>query len=188
MTSRHSAFTIGTSPGAKYADRFTGCRADVVHVARDHSKPALSRLERSFSDLLLEVRPERGLRLRIFIDGKRQALRPAIQEQLFLIGREAAMNALRHSQATKIEVEVQYLRDLLRVFVRDNGRGIDPEAVQKESDSHWGLRGMRDRAETIGARFEIRSRSAAGTEVELSFRLTSRAIARSLQETRTEIW
>ena len=56
------------------------------------------------------------------------------------------MNALRHSQATKIEVEVQYLRDLLRVFVRDNGCGINPEADQKASDSHWGLRGMRERA------------------------------------------
>ena len=75
------------------------------------------------------------------------------------------MNALRHSQATKIEVEVQYLGDLLRVFVRDNGRGIKPEAVQKGSDSHWGLRGMRERAENIGARFGIWSRTGAGTEV-----------------------
>jgi signal transduction histidine kinase len=168
MTSRHSAFTIGTSPGAKYADRFTGCRADVVHVARDHSKPALSRLERSFSDLLLEVRPERGLRLRIFIDGKRQALRPAIQEQLFLIGREAVVNALRHSKATKIEVEVQYLRCSVRMFVRDNGRGINPDVVQKESDSYWGLREMRDRADTIGAEFGIWSRPGAGTEVRIA--------------------
>ena len=44
---------------------------------------------------------------------------------------------------------------------------INPEAVQKKSDSHWGLRGMRDRAENIGARFEIRSRSATGTEVRI---------------------
>jgi signal transduction histidine kinase len=90
------------------------------------------------------------------------------------------MNALRHSEATEIEVDVQYLGDLLRVFVRDNGCGINPEAVQKKSDSHWGLRGMRDRAENIGARFEIRGRPAGGTEVGLSIRLTSRAIHRSL--------
>ena len=75
------------------------------------------------------------------------------------------MNALRHSEATEIAVEVQYLGDRMRVSVRDNGRGIDPEAAQKKSDSHWGLRGMRDRAENIGARFEIQSRSAGGTEV-----------------------
>lgn len=189
MTSRHSAFMIGTSPGARYAARFAGCGADVVPVARDHSKPALSctphwgraamrgihtalplpaSLERAFSDLLHEVRPERGLRLRIFIDGKRQALRPAIQEQLFLIGREAVVNALRHSKATKIEVEVQYLRRSVRMFVRDNGCGINPDVAQKENDSYWGLREMRDRADTIGAQFGIWSRPGAGTEVRIA--------------------
>lgn len=74
------------------------------------------------------------------------------------------MNALRHSTATSIEVEVQYLRDLLRLFVRDKGRGINPEAAPKESDSHWGLRGMHERAEDIGARFGIWSGPGMGTE------------------------
>ena len=85
-----------------------------------------------------------------------------------MIGREAVMNALRHSEATKIEVEVQYLRDLLRVLVRDNGCGIHPEAVQKQSDSHWGLRGMQERAENIGARFGVLSRVGTGTEVSVA--------------------
>jgi len=132
------------------------------------ASPAPSRLEEALSNLLNEVAPGRGVRLRIFVQGKPRALNPAIQEQLFLIGREAVMNALRHSEATKIEVEVQYLRDLLRVLVRDNGCGINPEAVQKESDSHWGLSGMRERAENIGARFGIRSRTGAGTEVRVA--------------------
>ena len=132
-----------------------------IHTA----STAPSSLEHAFSNLLGEVATGRGLRLRVFVQGKPWTLNPAIQEQLFLIGREAAMNALRHSQATKIEVEIQYLRDLLRVFVRDNGCGINPEAVQRECDSHWGLRGMRGRAENIGARFDIWSRTGAGTEV-----------------------
>jgi len=144
MTSSHSVFTIGASP------------------ARGLS------LEQAFSDLLHEVRPERGVRLRMFIDGKRQALRPAIQEQLLLIGGEAVVNALRHSKATKIEVEVQYLRCSVRIFVRDNGCGINPDLVQQESDSYWGLREMRDRADTIGAQFGIWSRPGAGTEVRIA--------------------
>ena len=144
------------------------------------TSPAPSSIEQVFSNLLKDVTTERGPRLRVFIQGKPRTLSPAIQSQVFLIGREAVMNALRHSEATEIEVEVQYLGDLLRVFVRDNGCGINPEAVQKKSDSHWGLLGMRDRAANIGARFEIRSRSAGGTEVGLSFPLTSRAIDRGL--------
>ena len=74
----------------------------------------------------------------------------------------------KRRRITKIVVEVQYLRDFLWVLVRDNGYGIKPEAVQKESDSHWGLRGMRKRAENIGARFDIESRTGAGTEVRVA--------------------
>jgi signal transduction histidine kinase len=144
------------------------------------ASPAPSSVEQAFSNLLREAKTASGPRLRIFIQGKPRTLSPAIQDQVFLIGREAVMNALRHSEATEIEVEVQYLADLLRVFVRDDGCGINPEAVQKKSDSHWGLRGMRDRAENVGARFEIRSRPGGGTEVRLSLRLTSRAIDRGL--------
>jgi len=132
------------------------------------SSPSPSSLEQAFSILLSEVTAGRGLRLRIFVQGKPRALNPAIQEQLFLIGREAVMNALRHSQASKIEVEVQYLRDLFRLFVRDNGRGIDFEAVQNQSDSHWGLREMHERAENIGARLGVWSRTGAGTEVRVA--------------------
>jgi signal transduction histidine kinase len=135
-----------------------------------HSKPAIppASLEQAFSDLLHEVTAERGARFRIFIEGKRRALRPEIQEQLFLIGREAVVNALRHSRATKIEVEVQYLRCSVRMFVRDNGCGINPDVGQKESDSYGGLREMRDRADTIGAQFGIWSKPGAGTEVRVA--------------------
>jgi len=176
MTSRYSAFTIGASPGAIYADRASSKPAlsQTLHLGRaairgTHTAlPPPANLEQAFSHLLHEVRPEPGVRLRIFVDGKRQALRPAIQEQLFLIGREAVVNALRHSKATKIEVEVQYLRCSVRMFVRDNGCGINPDVVEKESDSYWGLREMRDRADTIGAQFGIWSRPGAGTEVRVA--------------------
>jgi len=132
-----------------------------IHTA----STAPSSLEHAFSNLLGEVATGRGLRLRVFVCGKPWTLDSAIQEQLFLIGREAIINTLRHSQATKIEVEIQYQHDLLRVFVRDNGCGINPRTVQRECDSHWGLRGMRERAENISARFAVWSRTGAGTEV-----------------------
>ena len=60
-------------------------------------------------------------------------------------------------------------------FVRDNGCGINPEAVQRECDSHWGLRGMRERAEHISARFGIWSRTGAGTEVCVAIPIASRS-------------
>jgi signal transduction histidine kinase len=136
--------------------------------------PLPASLEEAFSDLLNELTPERGGQLRIFIQGKPQVLKPAIREQLFLIGREAVVNALRHSHATNIQVEVQHLRRLLRLLVRDNGCGIHPDAVQKARESHWGLRGMHDRAEKIGAQFGIWSRPGAGTEVRVAYEFASK--------------
>jgi signal transduction histidine kinase len=102
-------------------------------------------------------------------------LKPEIQEQINLIGREALVNALLHSEATCIEAEVEYLPRRLRVVVRDNGRGVDPQVTGAPSDAHWGLVGMRDRAESIGAKLTIWSRPGAGTEVEIS--VSSQAFA-----------
>ena len=125
-------------------------------------------LEGAFSKLLEEVTPGQLTQIRSFVQGSAREFNPAICEQLFLIGREAVMNALRHSEAKTIEVEIQYLPDFMRLLVRDNGCGIKPEAVQKDSDSHWGVRGMRQRAESIGAQFDLWSQIGVGTEVRVT--------------------
>jgi signal transduction histidine kinase len=104
------------------------------------------------------------------VQGEAWTLHSEIREQLFLIGREAVMNALRHARATRIEVEVRYRGDLLRLCVRDNGCGFTSEAIRKAGDSHPGLRGMQKRAATLGADLGIWSRSGAGTEVRLALR------------------
>jgi signal transduction histidine kinase len=64
-------------------------------------------------------------------------------------------------------MELQYSSSQLRMLVRDNGSGIEPEVVRSGHSGHWGLTGMRERAERIGARMHVFS-SAAGTEIELS--------------------
>jgi len=129
---------------------------------------APSSLEQAFSSFLEEAAAGGGVRLRIFVQGKPWPLNPAIQEQLFLIGREAVVNALRHSNATNIDIELQYLRRVLRMSVCDDGCGINADALQKAKDSHWGLCGMRERAENIGAGFGIWSRPGSGTEVRVA--------------------
>jgi signal transduction histidine kinase len=77
-------------------------------------------------------------------------------------------NAFRHAQASQIEADITYGDSLLRLRVRDNGKGIDPKHLQAGRDGHWGLPGMRERAQQIGAQFEMWSEVGAGTEVELS--------------------
>ena len=79
----------------------------------------------------------------------------------------ALANAVRHSGSQKIEVEIGYAAGHLRVLVRDNGSGIDEHVLRSGREGHWGLSGMRERAEQIGARLRVWSRPAAGTEIEL---------------------
>jgi signal transduction histidine kinase len=103
----------------------------------------------------------------VSVTGHRKELKPAVQEQINLIAREALVNALLHSEATCIEAEVEYSPSRLRVVVRDNGRGINPQ-TWKQGDAHCGLLRMRDRAKSLGAKLTIWSRPGAGTEVEIS--------------------
>lgn len=101
-------------------------------------------------------------------EGQPRALRPLVRDEAYLIAREAVINAFRHAQPTKIEVEVDYVSRNLRVLVRDNGSGIDSQLLRIGRDGHWGLAGMRERAEKIGGRLEVLSGVDAGTEIELS--------------------
>jgi signal transduction histidine kinase len=124
-------------------------------------------LEQALSEFGTELTPG-DTRFRIFVIGQPKPLKPTIQEQVCLIVREALVNALRHSGATRIEAKVQYSAHKLRVVVPDNGSGIDTRVLRSGQDSHWGLLGMRERARAIGAQLRIWSRRGAGTEVEIS--------------------
>jgi signal transduction histidine kinase len=104
---------------------------------------------------------------RVFVHGKERELRAGVRDEVYCIGREAIVNAYRHSRAQDIETEVEYRPTELRIAVRDNGCGIDPQNLQWGRKGHWGLKGMRERAERIGARLRFWSRIALGTEVEL---------------------
>jgi signal transduction histidine kinase len=124
-------------------------------------------LEQELSSFL-EDSPTGRVRCEISVTGRRRVLQPEAQEQIKLIAREAIGNALRHSGATLIEVEVEYSVRRLRLIVRDNGCGIDPNAVRAARETHWGLLGMRERAERIGAKLTVWSKAGAGTEVEIT--------------------
>ena len=131
----------------------------------DLPPPAASMsLERALSSLHSEYMSGSGVRLKICVLGKTKVLKPAIQEQIYRISREVVVNALRHSGAKIIEVDVEYSRKRLRVRVRDNGCGIDPKIVE----SAPGLRVMQEWAESIGAQLQIWTGPGAGTEVEIS--------------------
>jgi signal transduction histidine kinase len=162
------------SPSKPYLNRALCLMERVIDEGRDILQglrsPGVSplSLEQALSGLREELAPAGGVRFRLFVTGQPKPLAPEIREQIYMIGREAMLNAVRHAQATSIEAEVEYLPNRLRLAVRDNGCGIDPQIVRSGRDCHWGLVGMRERAGSIGAKLRIWSRPGAGTEVEIS--------------------
>jgi signal transduction histidine kinase/ligand-binding sensor domain-containing protein len=101
------------------------------------------------------------------VQGDTRDLHPLVLEEAYRIGREALANAYRHAAAEKIEVEVTFDPAQLRIRIRDDGKGIDGEVLVNGVPGHWGMPGMRERAQKLGARLLIRSGSGSGTDVEL---------------------
>ena len=89
---------------------------------------------------------------------------PAMREALLRIVGEAVTNAVRHGDARRVQVQVER-NGVLRVRVRDDGRGFDPSAPVRE-DAH-GLVDMRERVEALGGTFSLSARPGHGATVEV---------------------
>ena len=125
-----------------------------------------------FEQEFLKVRDEfdidKKIDFRMVIHGATRPIHPLIGSELLQIGHEALINALHHSRATAVEIDIEYGLKSLNLSVRDNGCGIDSEILRSGREGHWGLTGMRERAEKIKAEIKIRSRVNAGTEIAVS--------------------
>jgi ligand-binding sensor domain-containing protein/signal transduction histidine kinase len=120
-------------------------------------------------ELLSGATTETGPELRVQVEGTPRPLDPIIRDEVYRIGVESLRNAVRHAKARRIEVDIRYSEDGLRLRVRDDGKGIDPVVLgQEHIAGHWGLRGMRERAKLIGGTFEVWSQLGSGTEAELT--------------------
>jgi signal transduction histidine kinase len=105
----------------------------------------------------------------VTVEGARQDLAPLLQDEVYRIARELLRNAFRHAQAERIEVEIRYESRRLRVHIRDDGKGIDPEILKAGGRAgHYGLPGMRERANRFGGKLELWSEAGAGTEAVLT--------------------
>ena len=125
-------------------------------------------LGQAFSQIPQDLGIEVQIDFRVIVLGSARKLHPLIRDEVYRIGREALVNAFRHSRASCIEIELEYASKRFRIVVRDDGCGIDPQVLHAGREGHWGLPGMRERAERVGARLRVWSRAAAGTEVALS--------------------
>jgi signal transduction histidine kinase/ligand-binding sensor domain-containing protein len=106
---------------------------------------------------------------RVIVEGERRRLSPILQQEVHSIARELLRNAFQHASAHRIEAEIRYEDGLFRLRVRDDGKGMDPKVLEAGGRAgHWGLPGLRERAQKLGVRLDFWSEARAGTEVQLT--------------------
>jgi signal transduction histidine kinase/ligand-binding sensor domain-containing protein len=138
----------------------------LVDLHATTSKP--SDLPTALADYGKQMREGCSGDFKVAVNGSIRPLHPIIFEELFRIGKEAIGNAFRHSTARSIEAELNYEPNELRMRIRDDGTGIDPNVLKEgHRDGHLGLPSMRERARNIGAQLDLWSRTGVGTEIEL---------------------
>ena len=151
-----------------HADRVLAEARDRVRNLRA-TPVSLRDLQSAFQEVAEETSKGREATFKTVVEGTVRNLHPIVLEECFAIGREALINAFRHSGALRIEVEIAYDPRQFRLRVRDDGRGIGAGVLDAEPFAdHWGLQGMRERADRIGAQLDLSSTPGSGTEVELT--------------------
>ncbi len=99
------------------------------------------------------------------VSGARRRLPPDVENNLFRIGQEAVANAVRHAQARRIRVDLDYGDRCVRLSVRDDGRGFDVEAATHCAPGHFGLAGIRERVHNLGGELTVLSAHGGGAEL-----------------------
>jgi signal transduction histidine kinase/ligand-binding sensor domain-containing protein len=102
----------------------------------------------------------------LIVTGTPQPCPVDIARQLRRIGHEAATNVVRHAHATRMLVSIDYLEDAIRLRLADDGRGFSPAASPGETDGHYGLVMMKERAVNVGGELTITSTVGRGTTIE----------------------
>jgi signal transduction histidine kinase/ligand-binding sensor domain-containing protein len=148
----------------------------LAQVARDsrallnglRSAPATGDIAQLIQQAAGEQPNKQDIDFRVTVEGAARLLKPAIADDVVLIAREAVVNAFQHARARLVEVELIYAPNTFQCLVRDDGQGIDRTLLERGRDGHWGLAGMRERAERAGGALHVRSSATAGTEVHFS--------------------
>ncbi len=122
-------------------------------------------LPAALRDTTKRLTAESNVEAVVEVAGPLRPLPIEVETNLLRIGQEAINNAVKHAHANRIDVALNFDTRSVRLSVRDNGRGFD--ANGQIADGHFGLIGMRERAEQIGGELSIHSANERGTEIAI---------------------
>jgi signal transduction histidine kinase len=169
------------------ADRLEGLPAELrrhLDLARELARTNLEEARRTVWNLRSHTLEEHGLAgalerlgrqltqgtplaFDFELAGAVRLLPPDVENNLLRIGQEAITNAVRHSGGRHVKVKLAYAPDGVGLSVCDDGRGCDLNRVSPSRAGGFGLSGLRERAEAMHARWELRSTPGQGTHIEI---------------------
>ncbi|MBI4760220.1 MAG: ATP-binding protein [Chloroflexota bacterium] len=116
-----------------------------------------------------ETSQNSGIRIEFRKDGEEQRLAREVELTLYRIAQEALNNVVRHSQAKHAAVRIAFGKKSIELEVSDNGIGfsIPKTPTDFAPNGHFGLLGIRERADLIGARLEVESAPGKGTRLKV---------------------
>ncbi|MFN2224410.1 MAG: sensor histidine kinase, partial [Candidatus Promineifilaceae bacterium] len=142
--------------------------------------PALQNQVRQFEELS-------GVETDFVIQGKRRRLQPELETVIFRIGQEALTNIAKHAQATSAEVKLSFNKNCLKLTIKDDGQGFDPEQALSPSGGQertaWGLLGIQERVAIVGGVCFIISEPGKGTIIHATVPASYREVNNHGQDT-----
>ena len=160
----HRHLSVASRTLASCRDELRNCLWDLRHNTLEINDLAEA--------IRTTVAPHVGAaRLVVRTDVARKALPENVAHAVLQIVRELAANAVRHGKATEIRIAGALDGNVLRISVRDNGRGFSPDAAPGMEEGHFGLLGVRERAEKFKGSLDIESAPGKGTRITASLLL-----------------
>ena len=167
------ARTLATAPDAArtHLDRARALVRSSVAEARRYVWDLRSQslderdLPAALAEMTRRLTAESGVQTQFSVGGTFRPLAPQVENNLLRIGQEAVGNAVRHAQAKTVTVSLDFGAREVRLEVKDDGRGFDAATYDGGRGGHFGLVGMRERAEQMGGSASVNSTPGAGTEV-----------------------
>ena len=130
-------------------------------------------LSSALSEDARQITSGTNIKVRLETRGQPQPLPEVVEENLLRIGQEALANIIKHSQATEVDMELQFEVQQVSLQVKDNGVGFDREKAVGPNEGHFGLLGMSERAKRLGGQFITSSKLGQGTLVRVEIPLNS---------------
>jgi signal transduction histidine kinase len=116
--------------------------------------------------MLHQLTASTSIHTQMQVSGAYRPLSPSVEAELLSVAQEAVVNAVRHAAASEIQLRLRFEEKSVEMQISDNGRGFSGTPAGAAS-GHFGLTGMRERAEKIGGELAIHSKPGEGTQLSL---------------------